>query len=118
MHIIFFIIFFINFTFIKFVVLPEVGTLLPHKSQIPSFSPVFWKYCQIALLFVELGLIVEGKLWTTALLTVEELPLMLLAVDLVGGEEGMMVLDETILTIEAMSNEKLTLEEVRKKKGT
>ena len=84
--------------------LPEVGTLiLPHKSQIPFF----WKYSQIALLFVELGLIVEDKLWTSALLTVEELSLMLLVVDLVldlvGREEGMMVLD---LTIEAMSNEK------------
>ena len=87
--------------------LPEVWTLLPHKSQVPSFSPVFWKYSQIALLFVlpvvELGLIVEDKLWTTALLTIEELPLMVLVEDLVGGDEGMIcVLDVTILTIEAM----------------
>ena len=83
--------------------LPDVGTLFPHTSQVPSFSPVFWKYNQIALRFVlVVHLVVEDKGWTRVLDCEELLPLMLL-VEVVGGEEGSVFDDETSLIIDAIS---------------
>ena len=82
--------------------LPDVGTLFPHSSQVPSFSPVFWKYNQIALRFVlVVHLVVEDKGWTRVLDCEELLPLMLL-VEVVGGE-GSVIDDETSLIIDAIS---------------